>query len=162
MTMSMWLRREIRLACACGCGQMSDEQTGSGRGLLGWGEQAVEMADDDYTRLLGRGWTREGWARRRDGSTLVDVDVGGGQGAGSPVCLRLHRLPSPRVRSKTLGLSQCLCARRQKSRSWAAAGGAPSGEDRIRTGPLPPHLPIREPPASQPPALPHAQLPCPR
>lgn len=39
MKMSMWLRREIRLACACGCvvGSLSDEQMeaeggwGSGR-----------------------------------------------------------------------------------------------------------------------------------
>lgn len=151
MTMSMWLRREIRLACACGCGQMSDEQTGRGSGRGDWVGVSRRAGGwlkwPTTTGLLGQGGvgTREGWARRRDGSTLVDVDVDGGQGAGSPVCLRLHRLPSPRVRSKTLGLRSA-CAHGDKKAGagqpqggQGATGGRPlgGGSNQDRAAPTP-------------------------
>lgn len=44
MKMSMWLPREIRLACACVCGQMSDEQIASGRWI--GVERVVEISDE--------------------------------------------------------------------------------------------------------------------
>lgn len=49
MKMSMWLRREIRLACACGCavGSLSDEQM---EAEGGWGSGRVEISDDTERR----------------------------------------------------------------------------------------------------------------
>lgn len=46
--MGMWLPREIRLACACGCGQTSDEQADGTRHGRGWGsERVVEISGDE-------------------------------------------------------------------------------------------------------------------
>lgn len=85
----------------------------------------------------------------RDGRTgLTLVDVGGGQGAGSPV---LSQAPPPPIPSGQIkNLVQSLCAQRQ-SKLGSRRGWAPSGEDRIRTGPLPPHQRAASEPATCPP-----------
>lgn len=58
MKMSMWLRREIRLACACGCavGSLSDEQMDAEGG---WGSGRVESPTTRNERREEGGGERE-------------------------------------------------------------------------------------------------------
>lgn len=53
MKMSMWLPREIQLACACVCGQTSDEQIAERKGI-GVGSGWLKSP----TTREGRGWRK--------------------------------------------------------------------------------------------------------
>lgn len=75
---------------------------------------------------------------------LTLVDVGGGQAAGSPVLSQAPPPSNPSGQIKNLGHSD-------KSKLGSRRGWALSGEDRIRTGPLPPHQRAASEPATCPP-----------